>query len=46
METQGNDIANLLQALRSLDRALMTQLIAVPVGFVIGFCVGIASAVR
>lgn len=41
VDTQGNDVGNLLDALRGLDRALVTQLVAVVVGFVIGV-VGVA----
>ena len=41
VETHGNDIGNLLAALRSLDRAFLTQLVAV----VAAFCLGIVGAI-
>jgi hypothetical protein len=44
VETQGNDIGNLLTALRGLDRALLIQLLALLIAFVVGFAVAIAVA--
>jgi hypothetical protein len=41
VDTQGNDIALLTAAVRSLSRALMIEAIAMIVGFVLGLIIGI-----
>lgn len=42
VDTQGNDVQLLMNAMRSLSRAFMIEAIAMMVGFVAGFGIGIA----
>ena len=45
VDTQGNDIPLMVDAVRSLSRAFMIEAIAMIVGFVIGFGIGLALQV-
>ena len=45
VETQGNDIPLLVDAVRALSRAFMIEAIAMMVGFVIGLVIGIAMQI-
>lgn len=42
-ETQGNDIPLLMNAVRSLSRAFMIEAIAMVVGFILGFIIGLLN---
>jgi hypothetical protein len=44
VETQGNDIPLLMQAIQSLSRAFMIEAIAMVFSFVVSFSINIASS--